>query len=643
MYICYVIKKSILFLLLILTCFQGTAQSPSYFKIGEKEFANIDIYSLLYDDETDILFAATNRGVFSYKENKFNRIKPEKSLNVNSLFQLQSNHKGEIFCCNLVGRIFKIIGEQLVLFYEMPKDSKVQSFNYYFDENDDLIVNSLSEIRKVNKNGKETVLLNKTMFIETFPNYVGMPLMFSKQLVNGDIYFIFKSVPNYFIYKDGELNEALLSNTESNRGRNVFQLGDVTYYHSNNRFHRIDGEKFQSTIHIGKEAEVTQIGPNKIAIRSALKDYRFVELSGDSIKEVSLGIENSFISAVEVNSMGTIFLGTFKDGVFVIPNFSIRKKKVSYPFTGIASSLNNTVYLSNRKGQLFQYKNKLNLFGEFDFNISRLFHLNNTYFINHDKEVKNVIHDQLQGRKKTGGFANLKDVDEYKNEFVFFMSSRVLFFMTNDSIENEFKNFIMKSYKERLFEFPLEGRGKSVTYLEEEKAVYYSTSLGVFKQKRNDTHVTKILYNENSILGNNLTHYKGELIIGTEKNGVLIYYNDIFKRKIGIPQGLKSNSIIKLDIQDDLLYILSIKGLQVYDLIINEFIFLGRNEGVFSENITNFSISKDKLWLLDKEGYYSYDIDQIRINETIELGKLYLDSGLINRQRIDNLEQANFS
>ena len=61
------------FALFIFFCFSiaVSAQDPSYYTIGEKELANLDIYTLLYDDDTDILYAGTDRGFYKYTQNKF--------------------------------------------------------------------------------------------------------------------------------------------------------------------------------------------------------------------------------------------------------------------------------------------------------------------------------------------------------------------------------------------------------------------------------------------------------------------------------------------------------------------------------------------------------------------------------------------
>lgn len=641
MYICQVIKKYIILCIVIVVQFNTTAQAPSFFRIGGESFSNINVFSVIYEDEKDILYAATNRGLFAYKQNKFTIIKSSENSVTNGLFQLQRNHKGELFCCSLSGQVFSIKNDKLSLFYQMPIGSKVHSFSYYFDRHDNLIVNSLNEIRKINSQGEESILLNQSVYNEFFNMDYNLPLLYSKQLTNGKIYFLCSKKNEYFTYHDGVLEKKSLPKNEINSGRNFFQLGDVTYYNSDNTFKRLDGKDFKTNIQISSTAHIVQIDRFRIAIRSPLNGYRIVSLKDGVIHEMSLGIENSFISAISMNKTGTVFLGTFKDGVFVIPNFDLRKFKVDYPFNGITTSPNNTVYLSNRKGHIYKHVDSLELFGSYSFNINNLAFLKHDYFYKGHK-INNIIYHEKKHNLKSHIFDNLKDVVEVEDKFVILMSAKTISLLQNDSIKNPFKGFFRDS-SNGIYKRLLKGRGKSVTYIAEDKCIYYSSNLGMFQLKEKEGEAREVKYNGTTVLGNDLINYKGQLVVASMNNGILFYENNNFKHQLEITQGLKSNSVIKLGIHNDLLFILSIKGLQIYDLALKEFIYIGGNEGVFSERVINFAISNDKIWLLDKEGYYSYDVAQIKKNKDVKFGEIYLDSVKVNDNIIDTSKTTEFS
>ena len=149
--------------------------------LGEKEFANTNIYTLLYDDSTDILYAGTNSGLFAYQQNTFIELQGPKEQRGNSLFQLKQNHQGEVFCCNLSGQIFKVDNGKMELFYEAPKKEIGTAFYYFFDEKNYLITVSKSIIRRVKTTGEKEILFAGKSGNSRFSS--------AQQTVNGDIYF----------------------------------------------------------------------------------------------------------------------------------------------------------------------------------------------------------------------------------------------------------------------------------------------------------------------------------------------------------------------------------------------------------------------------------------------------------------------
>ena len=64
-------------------------QNPTFLKIDEEQFTNTDVYSVLFDESTDLIYAGTNRGLYVYKEGKFIKLKGPKDQIGNSLFELK--------------------------------------------------------------------------------------------------------------------------------------------------------------------------------------------------------------------------------------------------------------------------------------------------------------------------------------------------------------------------------------------------------------------------------------------------------------------------------------------------------------------------------------------------------------------------
>lgn len=151
----------IFIIILIVFVFRSVsiAQDPNFYVLGEKQFANTNIYTLLYDDNTDILYVGTNEGMYTYRHNTFEKLEVIGHQKPVVFFQLTKGKNDEIFCVATDGRIFKIEDFKIKLFTKIPKHHNVQRFNYLVATNGDLIVTT-NELIKVDAKGKQEILLN---------------------------------------------------------------------------------------------------------------------------------------------------------------------------------------------------------------------------------------------------------------------------------------------------------------------------------------------------------------------------------------------------------------------------------------------------------------------------------------------------
>jgi hypothetical protein len=98
-----------LLIIIFCLCFsQGlNAQTSPHYIISSEDFSNTNIYSLHFQESTYSLFAATDRGVFCYRQNKFQPVLPSEKQIGGSLFSLAENKFGQLFCCSLYGQVFE--------------------------------------------------------------------------------------------------------------------------------------------------------------------------------------------------------------------------------------------------------------------------------------------------------------------------------------------------------------------------------------------------------------------------------------------------------------------------------------------------------------------------------------------------------
>jgi hypothetical protein len=624
MYICNVIQKYILLFHLILLSLNSKAQTPSFYTIGTEEFSNINIYTLFYDDDTDILYVGTNRGLYFYAQNKFTPCVGSKEQIGNSLFNLKRDNDGGLFCSNLHGQIFKIEGNKLNLFWKSPKNENSIDFDFYFDDNNNLLYSTRKGLKSINSEGVGKDLINddlNTLFGTTGLKY---GLYGGGQLPNGSIYgSVLNGSDSYNVtYLNNETKVIRISETKENMKSLFFQLGNQFFYNSKSGIiNVVDGKIYTYRKLLGHAVSYDK-NWNKMTILNSDKGLHHLELFNDSI-DVSLKyFANKFISTMTSNGNRTAFLGTFKEGIIVVPNWDIMKYENNFSLEEITSSGENEVYLSNNANKIFKHNNGPKIIPNYLDYQKKLFTLKGSY-----NGIDNGI---LYNDSTQLFFDNVKDLVEVENEFIIYINPKSIHIIPQFQIDIS-PSFATK-HKEHYF-ISLNNRGRSVTYDKNNECLYYSTSAGVYSKKWNTSITDTLVFEGENIQGNKLTLLDDQLIIGSDKHGVLFYESNECKRIINSDNGLKSNSVLKLEVKEELLFIITTVGLQIYNLKTDKFIGIGEKEGIAVSKVIDFSISDDKLWLLDTKGYYSYELNKLTLANSTELGHIYLDSILINNKR----------
>ena len=637
MYLYFVKKHFLLFLGFVCMHFFVMAQSPPHYFIGTEELSNTDVYSLLYDDDSDLIYAATNRGVFYYEQNEFKEIEASPKQVGSSFFNLKKNLQGELFCSNLSGQVFKITDGKLHLFFQIPPNTTAHEFTFFFVK-DKLFIYNSGKVMTINKDGAATVILDGKVFQATFPQIKEAKFFVHKisQLPNGETYFPLAQNNYCLIFKNG-MFKAKRNGDKKNIGFiNFFQLQDKVYLESK-FITALKDSSFKNNFTIEQKSIFYQNNSSSVLISSPNEGLLLLKQNKDTLVKKSLGFRHIFTSAIAQNENGTIFLGTFKDGIIVIPNASIIKYETDNYLSGIATSQDNGLYFSDLKKNIYKHNGKLDFFAKAKSNKDHLVYLRGTYLVN-SRLYSGILNPTKPVQKKKIFGANVKDFFEFKKEFIGLISPPGIDIITADSTIFINQTFAKKTDEYR-YRIPLKDRGKSITFNELDSSLYYSTIKNVYLRKWNTKNIDTILFHQKNILGNDLTCYGTHLIIGTESQGILMYDKKRLIKQINSKQGLRSNTVIKVEAKHDLLFIVTTNGLQVYDMKNEVFIGLGEKEGVISEKVYNFSISHDQIWLLDKEGYYAVNLKDISNKEDNKLGKIYLQSVLVN----DSLSDFNIS
>jgi hypothetical protein len=136
------LKKHILFYCFVISSLLGLSQNPAHFYLGEDEFANTHVYSLKHHPN-GLLYAATNYGLYVYKNGKFKPVPSNDKQISGSLFSLRLDSKNNLYCTNLAGEIFKLINDSLTFYTKIPKDYLHKfAIDFVIDDKDNIILRS---------------------------------------------------------------------------------------------------------------------------------------------------------------------------------------------------------------------------------------------------------------------------------------------------------------------------------------------------------------------------------------------------------------------------------------------------------------------------------------------------------------------
>jgi len=609
-------------------CKISSAQNPAYFKLGEKQFSNTDIYTLLFDESNEVLYAGTNNGLYIYKQNKFVQLKSPRSQIGTSLFSLKQNSDGDIFCNNLNGQIFKIKNDSLSLFYSIPDNESTKNFHYFVINNNEFFVATVLEAKILTTDGAVSKTLLKG---EKVKNTI-LGIRSVSQLPNGKLYITYSNKNKVYTYHNNQLDSLSVDFKKTTAHSTFFSINNrIISMCKGGNINSSTPFVFQNYIPKNKE-QIIFFDHNKLIGLGQKKGIHFLKYKNDTIYQGQHFFDEKFISAFCKNNNNVLFFGSFGDGVYVVPKKEVLILEYKHLFLGMAM-LNDTLFLSSREGDIFKNNKGLKLVSTHDFNIDNIFPISNNFSFN-DITQKGLIYTT----KKDINYA-LKDVIQIDSHILLEASPNGISLRTSsEKVLVKQLDFIEKR---GLMYTIYEGkRCNAVSWSSKDSLIYYSTGFGVFYKKWSSSKTQQLLFKGNTFLGKDLEFYTDTLICGTEKNGVLLFKNNKLLLQLSEKDGLMSNLVKKVHIFNGKIYILSKAGFQIYNLETNHYIKPGIKEGVLNNSITNFEVTQNKLWLLEKHRFYAIDLN---LSYQIEqASKLYIDSISINNQVIDYTTKNKF-
>ncbi|MCG8577555.1 MAG: histidine kinase, partial [Flavobacteriales bacterium] len=589
------------------------SQTPSYFFIGTTEFSNLHVYSLKCHPDGR-LFAATNTGLYSYKNGKFQQFNWLSEHKGDALFSLNFDGQGELYCSNLYGQIFHLTDSGLQLYLETPKEYLNTTFDFAIDSGNGIIIQS--KVCAYYKS-KWTVLYEQASApMNTFNND---RILFTSeeekkvyQIVGDQISFTSSSdfdhlgVPTPAYIKD----ELVVLSNEA-KWTNITQQKEAVLCKGNWYTYQLDENEFW--------------------MRSTVAGARRVVIEDGKPVLSELMFDDLFISTVTKSEDGTYFLGTFGKGVIVVPSMqSIVYKTGAGELMGLCSASKSedySTYLAstNRSFLVSPINGKAPVLVSYD----PIFYSRNVPF-GLFETIPGLFYQNNNSLDEVGGINTIKDM-VVVNDSSALVATSIGVFKVGKGLNHI--NWIQNGNGPDWWRLkPEYFRCKAVGYSANSEEIYYATPEQLFFVN-NSGQIHEVKWKNKSIKCNSICSESNQVICATHGNGVLFLQNGKVQKVLSSTNGLGDNRVRHIISHNDELYLSHNSGFQIYNLKNKSWRTIGNEFGIQSGSVRNFIIQDETLWLLaggelfalplsdlSREHNYNLIIDDVLLGDKSFLG-----------------------
>lgn len=576
------------------------------------------MFSLLYDEKEEILYASTNNGVFYYSQSKFHLIPTVKGALGNSFFLLRKDHDGRVYSMNLQGQVFEVSREGMKIHIEFPVDQLKGNFKYIINQDNNIVCLGAQLIEYKRQNGKvvsSTVLDSNTARCpEIIQLKSGVYALGCFQSVYDDIFKSRSKTNSNIIYCKGrhvfEFDEHLFSIAENQYGSAEATL------HVNDQQGRIIRSE---TIPHGHD-NYQKIDDTTMMVLDRRAGINIGTFRKDTFHEGRILFDKEFISAIQRSSTGMLFLATFKQGIIVVPSIDFIGNESNSLLTSIRSYDEDHYVVSKRNGVLMGHQSSGG-YGEVinsvDLHIDEIF----------------VLDAHLNNRQKWGRLFSTR-TNPQRNQiylgqgdvaYTAWNGVRVINFDTSKG--HYFGSSLIRSSNDEIISVRKDGRYQSIAADTVNKIIYCSKYDKLHRCNYYGQGFKQILPEE-CFPVSKLMFSDKRLYCGSSEHGILVLENDTIVQQITFDQGLHKSEVKRMIKRGDRLFILTGEGLQIFDLRRNTFEKFGILANLLDRKVTDFDIAPNHLLVLRKKDHFSIPFESL--TGGYWPSKIYIDSFLVN-------------
>jgi len=588
-------------------------QDPYHFILGQDELASVDIYDINQTDDGKY-WIATNNGIYGYDGYAFKKYEHEATLS-NSFFNVIKDYNDIIHFNNLNGQIFRVIDEKMELVHVIPDTLLAPYISFNFLNNNELVVRALktysvkkTELKFLFKqkndynsvtqlsrddDGNLLLLVTKDKLLKISVNGIEEIRIENQRYDEGQDQSNFD-----FIYQ----KEGIFINDTGHSLLKVIDASD-SHFKVKRIFNAIDPV---SRIHLTDD-------------KLWVANYRYGIRIYDHLSEQTLNTQRAhlvfkqhFISDVFEDALGNTLLGTFGDGIIVVPKTGVEDMLTTNDFkiSKITSNKTGGLFMGGFNGNVYSYNvPRLDtLYNKGSKLIETIYFLKDQELLFFDQD-KPLLMDIETKKLNYVNIGSVKDITSMENGNYAIASNVGAY---NLNIESQ-----KVVNKKTLYT----GRTYAIAFDNIDKAHFIACSNGLLKV---DSILLQhfIFYKNSPLMVNDVKFTKFGLLAGSKKHGLMIIENNTATPFIDTSNELLSNTVEQFKVFKDQVFIASDMGFQVFNkdgVLIKS---LAISDGLKSTKIRDFEIDDDYLWLLHQHGLQRVKLSQLLSQKIIYNSKI---------------------
>lgn len=577
-------------------------------KVHTAEGLNLPSVYDLFINKQGLLYLGTERGLASYNGVILKKYKFENNLGW-SLNRIQQDSKGTIWCKNFSNQVFYLENDTLKPDYRVEK--------YLNDSHENLV---------------DFVIINEQFYFLTEQNlYVASikgdlkPLFNAKEHDVNVFYTLHHSDTQLFLSGDSKIleiqDQEILRSYAAKRGQKelIVTQNELLYVlkGQDNQLISITNDRtFQKNL-ISSNTYYNSISSTSKALwLNTSKGLYKVDAAYGKIAEQL--IPEQRVTDVVEDREGGIWISTLDDGIYYIPSPSMYKlisksaENHADNYTSIELSKEGHLFAGTSSGSIIEYNT--DMVDVFHYSGSSSLEIEYIY-LHKDKILSSVgvFNKRQQAPLIDVYFGEGVAIDDFGN-FVF--NSYNLAGLISQSLVGppevaiaDTSTIYLSDYLDDLQLYSFRNkRSRAAIYSSVYRSYYIGFSDGLIKIDVDGSRKEIRSKDQQPLIVLDIIEGKnGELWIATEKHGVIKIENERITYQISEEDGLASNSIKKLKIDQKGIWILNQGGFDFFNLITKELVNHSNRLGLTDVSINDFTTNTAYVWFATNEGLIFFD------------------------------------